>query len=155
MVPQFFIKGFSSNKPLILRINVLWGKSDFPHPPFAAWIRECIHFKWKRDKKEWWKGGGGATMCHKVVKEWRNIPFTTSLEQILKVSFMLLWFHSQFCLKLNLFSVCKCWRSVGAKTGIQNKAYLDQFQGVQWAIRVVMVLLVNMLILAGMVLDGF
>ena len=34
MIPQFFLKRFSSNKPLILRINVLWGNSVYPPPSF-------------------------------------------------------------------------------------------------------------------------
>ena len=36
VVQQFFIRGYSSNKPFILRINVLWGNSDLPHPLFCC-----------------------------------------------------------------------------------------------------------------------
>ena len=34
--PTFFIRGFSSNEPLILIINVLWGSCNIPHTPLCC-----------------------------------------------------------------------------------------------------------------------
>ena len=37
--PTIFLRGFSPNKPLILRSNVLWQSCNIPHPPFSAGMR--------------------------------------------------------------------------------------------------------------------
>ena len=36
VIPQNFIREFSSHKPLILKINVLWGNCNITHPSFCA-----------------------------------------------------------------------------------------------------------------------
>ena len=36
LILQVFLRGFSSNKPLTLRINVLWGSYNIPHPPICC-----------------------------------------------------------------------------------------------------------------------
>ena len=44
MIPQFFIRGFSTNKPFILRINMLVGSCNIPHPPFTC-LNERAQYK--------------------------------------------------------------------------------------------------------------
>ena len=34
--PTIFYKGFSTNKPIIWRINLLWGSCNILHPPFSC-----------------------------------------------------------------------------------------------------------------------
>ena len=59
VIPQFFIRGFSSNKPLIFRINVLGGSCNIPHLPFCCmneraqtlWACFVSQVRWKERRK--------------------------------------------------------------------------------------------------------
>ena len=80
--PTIFIRGFSSNKPLISRINILRG---YCHPSLRSCWQAVIQFKQAKERER--REERATISCNilwpsKVANEWCNIPLCFSLSEV-------------------------------------------------------------------------